>query len=71
MNNLNQFWKRGSIKINTGILPETSKNSISISEEGFRDLGQVIKNNENLTEFLDFLKSGKSVYNFPPGTFCK
>jgi hypothetical protein len=71
MNNRHEIWTMGNVRINTNVPSNTSQKTSFISEEGFRDLGRVIKNNENMTEFINFLNSGKSIYNFPPGTFCK
>jgi hypothetical protein len=71
MDNRYENWTVGNVRINTNVPTNTPKKTRSISEEGFRDLSRIIKNNEDMSEFINFLNSGKSIYNFPPGTFCK
>lgn len=71
MDNFDKFWTKGSVGINPEVLTKKSWNKITISDEGLRDLGNVIKKSEKISEFINYLDGGKSIYNFPPGTFCK
>jgi hypothetical protein len=71
MDKRNEFWTKGSIEINPKNTNEKPQKLFIISDNGYRDLGQIIKNDENIIEFLDYLNNHKSKYNFLPGTFCK
>lgn len=71
MKNRHENWTVGNVRINTNVPINAPKKTSSISEEGFRDLSRIIKNNEDMSEFINFLNNQKSFYNFPPGTFCK